>query len=278
MLEALEGMMTNLIRRNAMGETINPSIEIWKPVVGYEGIYEVSSLGRVKKTAYIMYSIRNKASPRAERILKQKYFKGYKRVSLRKDGSNKTAFVHRLIAMAFIPNPERKPCIDHINTIRDDNRIENLRWCTTRENNNNEITKQKHRECKMPKGKDSPNFGKKHSLATREKISLALRKKPPMKGKHHTEETKRRLSEYNKGKIAPNRRKIQNITTGEVFDSVLLAGKAIGVKNAYSITLAIKRNYACKGFYWRYADGKPIPNRKCVIKPRLEESQEKKTH
>lgn len=49
--------------------------------------------------------------------------------------------IHRLIAEAFIPNPENKPCIDHINTIRHDNRIENLRWATYKENGNNEITK-----------------------------------------------------------------------------------------------------------------------------------------
>ena len=61
---------------------------------------------------------------------------GYMRVCLYKDGKVKKFYVHRLLAIAFIPNPENKPCIDHINGIRDDNRLENLRWVTYKENAN----------------------------------------------------------------------------------------------------------------------------------------------
>jgi len=64
---------------------------------------------------------------------------GYMRVGLYKDGKEKKFLVHRLIALAFIPNPLNKPCIDHINRIRDDNRIENLRWVTVSENSQNTI-------------------------------------------------------------------------------------------------------------------------------------------
>lgn len=63
-----------------------------------------------------------------------KHKSGYVLVSLRKEGKSYTQKLHRLIAKAFIPNPENKPFIDHINGIRDDNRIENLRWCTNQEN------------------------------------------------------------------------------------------------------------------------------------------------
>ena len=66
---------------------------------------------------------------------------GYRTVFLSKNKERKLKKIHRLIAEAFIPNPENKPCIDHINTIRHDNRIENLRWATYKENGNNEITK-----------------------------------------------------------------------------------------------------------------------------------------
>jgi len=62
---------------------------------------------------------------------------GYYKIDLYKDGIRKTCKIHRLIGLAFIPNPENKPCIDHINRIRSDNRIENLRWATISENNIN---------------------------------------------------------------------------------------------------------------------------------------------
>lgn len=60
--------------------------------------------------------------------------KGYKQVNLSRDSKVSTCRVHRLIAIAYIPNPENKPCVNHINGIRTDNRIENLEWCTKSEN------------------------------------------------------------------------------------------------------------------------------------------------
>ena len=59
---------------------------------------------------------------------------GYMRIGLCKNGKGKMFSIHRLLATAFIPNPENKPCVDHINGIRDDNRLENLRWVTYSEN------------------------------------------------------------------------------------------------------------------------------------------------
>ena len=66
-----------------------------------------------------------------------KYFlteKGYLSVTIRNNSKKRGYFVHRLVAETFIPNPENKPCVDHINTIRTDNRVENLRWVTPSEN------------------------------------------------------------------------------------------------------------------------------------------------
>ena len=81
------------------------------------------------------------------------------------DGKYYNKRIHRLIAEAYIPNPENKQFIDHINAIRTDNRIENLRWCTLEENNNNPITKKKLSDI---------NKGKKLSEEHKEKISVSI--------------------------------------------------------------------------------------------------------
>lgn len=64
----------------------------------------------------------------------QKNSNGYKQITIFKGWEHKSYMVHRLVAMAFIPNPENKPYVDHINRIKDDNRVENLRWVTPKEN------------------------------------------------------------------------------------------------------------------------------------------------
>ena len=134
--------------------------EIWKDIKGYEGLYQVSNLGRVKSLE--RYDSYNKKVD--EKILKTKENLGYIYVNLHKNGIQKGYKVHRLVAEAFIPNPDNKPCIDHINTIVTDNRVENLRWCTYSENNRNPITMTKYRN-KMT--------GFKHSAETKIKIGLA---------------------------------------------------------------------------------------------------------
>ena len=120
-------------------------IEEWKDIKGYEGLYQVSDWGNVKSLPRL--SKRTSSRHRGtsilieERIIKQSLqTSGYRVVGLNKDGKNKQFQVHRLVAEAFIPNPDDKPEIDHINTIRTDNRVENIRWCTHIENMNNPIT------------------------------------------------------------------------------------------------------------------------------------------
>lgn len=116
-------------------------MEIWRDIEGYEGKYQVSNEGRVKALALEGMGI---GRSQKEHILRQADLRGYKRVGLSKDGVVKWYSVHRLVAKAFIPNPNNYPVTDHINTIRDDNRVENLRWVTQKENNRNEITVSKH--------------------------------------------------------------------------------------------------------------------------------------
>lgn len=82
---------------------------------------------------------------------------GYDFVNLCVNGKMHIYKKHRLVALAFIPNPDNKPCIDHINGDRTDNRVCNLRWCTCKENSNNPITRMRLSESK--KGKSHPMFG-----------------------------------------------------------------------------------------------------------------------
>ena len=90
--------------------------EVWKPIKGYEGIYEVSSLGRVRKLATGV-------------ILHQRNRGGYRQVALRKDGVGKSESVHRLVAKAFLPNPDMLPEINHRDEDKSNNCVENLEWC-----------------------------------------------------------------------------------------------------------------------------------------------------
>ncbi len=110
------------------------NIEIWKPVVGYEGYYEVSLNGIVRG---IERMIVTKAGLRTfkRKILKKRINNcGYAEVRLSKNGKKATGFIHVLIAKAFLPNPYNKPQVNHLNGIKSDNCIDNLEWCTQAEN------------------------------------------------------------------------------------------------------------------------------------------------
>lgn len=109
-------------------------MEIWKDIQGYENLYQVSNTGKIKGLPRI--DSNGRIYP--ERFLKpEKLRKGYLRVRL---GSRKTGLrhylVHRLVAMAFIPNPDGLPQINHKNEKKDDNRVENLEWCDNDYNHN----------------------------------------------------------------------------------------------------------------------------------------------
>lgn len=99
--------------------------EIWRPVKSFEGLYEVSNLGRVRS----LLCAGRIRSP-------QPNHKGYLKVGLRKNGHLYMRRVSRLVAEAFVPNPDHKPHVNHINEDKTDNRACNLNWMTAEENNN----------------------------------------------------------------------------------------------------------------------------------------------
>ncbi|WZP34249.1 HNH endonuclease [Enterococcus phage vB_Efm3_KEN20] len=98
--------------------------EIWKDIEGYEGVYHVSNLGRVKRVATnrVLQPYRNKV--------------GYLLVYLCKNGKRKTHRIHRLVAQSFIPNPENKPEVNHLDENKINNMVSNLEWSTRKENCN----------------------------------------------------------------------------------------------------------------------------------------------
>jgi len=106
--------------------------EIWKDIVGYEGIYMVSNFGRVK-SLYRQQKNKSSLFTTFEKLRKL-YINEYYVFNTGVTGSTKTIRVHRAIAQCFIPNPENKPCVNHIDGNKLNNSIENLEWVTFKEN------------------------------------------------------------------------------------------------------------------------------------------------
>ena len=105
------------------------SDEVWKDIRDYEGIYKISNKGKVKNRF-------DKILKAFDKHGKKKYDprNDYKKIHLSKNNKIKTFSIHRLVAEAFIPNTKKLPQINHKNGIKNDNRVENLEWCTQRQN------------------------------------------------------------------------------------------------------------------------------------------------
>lgn len=108
--------------------------EIWKDIDGYEGIYQVSNLGRVKSLKRKVNTKGGGTRYSPSKILTNCFDNKYYHVRLYRNGVAKIHLVHRLVADAFLPNPNNKPQVNHIDGDKLNNRFDNLEWCTASEN------------------------------------------------------------------------------------------------------------------------------------------------
>lgn len=197
--------------------------EEWQDVEGYEGLYQVSNMGRVKSLVREYKSNNGKGTEyigrTKMRILKAGFNgDGYLQVALCRNSECKYVKVHKLVAKAFVPNVENKPTIDHINTIRHDNRACNLRYFTWKEQLvENKITRERHRKIVSECGKK------------------------------------------NVQKII-HKRKVKCITTGKVFNSIKEASKYYNIEET-GISRCCKGEFKTSGklpngtkLVWEYID------------------------
>lgn len=114
--------------------------EEWRPVKGFENLYEVSNLGRVKSLARFIINT-SKLGKKYKQFCKEKILKpasdtnGYLLVDLHKNCKSYKKRVHRIVAEAFIPNPDNKPCVNHKSERKHENNVENLEWASYQYNN-----------------------------------------------------------------------------------------------------------------------------------------------
>ena len=198
--------------------------EVWKDIEGYEGLYQVSNMGRVK-------SLRNNIlmSPRDEGH-------GYYQVNLYKDGKSKMFRVHRLVAFAFIPNddPINKNEVNHINEIRNDNRVENLEWCDRKYNVNYGTRTERQKQTCKENGIYEKALQKRIENGTYDRLKEGLKK-------------------------SDRCRRVRCVELDMIFNSVAEASRFLGKgrvgESNISCCLRNKDNQeVAYGYHWEYVD------------------------
>lgn len=153
--------------------------EQWKPIEGYEGCYEVSDLGNVRSVAHKVNIKSGKQRNSPSRVLVQKTVRnGYRQVGLSQYGKSKWVGVHRLVATAFVPNPEGLPQVNHINENKTDNRADNLEWCSQSYNckyghRNDTMIEQRSRKVERLMGNVIVTYNSIRSAAEKTGVSAA---------------------------------------------------------------------------------------------------------
>ena len=201
--------------------------EEWRDVKDYKGLYQVSNMGRVKSLKRIVWdSVRGYYKTVHERILKgKKSSTGYLQVHLYQDGKGKWCYVHRLVAEAFIPNPDNLPQINHISEDKENNHVDNLEYCTAKYNINHGT----------------------HNKRVSEKL----------RGRKHSEEHIKKMAE----KLTNHPKKSKPVfsvdkVTGEIkeYPSAHEAERQTGIAQSDITKCCQGKAKSAGGYYWHYVN------------------------
>lgn len=229
-------------------------IEEWKAIEGYEGLYEVSDWGRVRSldTTHIGKNqhgatFLNRKKGKVLKLGKDGVGR-YSIITLHKNGVPSTKLVHRLVAEAFIPNEEGKPCVGHKDCDPSNNNIDNLYWCTYIENNNHPITRKRMSEGQrryFENGGVVAFKGRKHTEEAKEKnrlshLGMFEGEKNPMYGKR-VEKSLRPVVQYTMDDEFVNR-----------FECTKDAANSVGCAPTNITACCRGKLMTVKGFKWKY--------------------------
>jgi hypothetical protein len=170
-------------------------IEEWKAISGYDGIYEISSFGRVKSLSRVVYYGKRSRITKSIIMKPSSHRQGYELVSLSINNKRKTFLVSRLVAFEFISNPRELKEVNHIDGNKENNRVDNLEWVTAKENVNHSFRIGLH---KSRRGEGNSNS--KLSL----KNVIEIRKMLKNKTKHSAIAKKYQISKSLVGQIGRN--------------------------------------------------------------------------